>query len=119
MHVASVAQEGLIRVWPEEKASDGHLSSLRGEGLGEGVPSAVAIPSQPLPARGSGTPLRTLGTSLGLMLPEWLPSGSCRIAAGSPAQVRSTCPMKLIIAIIKPFKLDAVRDALTASACRA
>jgi len=27
--------------------------------------------------------------------------------------------MKLVSAIIKPFKLDEVRDALTASACRA
>jgi nitrogen regulatory protein P-II 2 len=33
---------------------------------------------------------------------------------GSPDPSQwSTCPMKLIVAIIKPFKLDAVRDALT------
>jgi nitrogen regulatory protein P-II 2 len=39
--------------------------------------------------------------------------GGCRFAAGAPAQSWSNTPMKLIIAIIKPFKLDAVRDALT------
>jgi nitrogen regulatory protein P-II 2 len=46
------------------------------------------------------------------MAAEWLP-GSCRFAAGAPAEPWSNIPMKLIIAIIKPFKLDAVRDALT------
>jgi nitrogen regulatory protein P-II 2 len=39
--------------------------------------------------------------------------GSAVLQPVHPAQIMEHAPMKLVIAIIKPFKLDAVRDALT------